>query len=29
MKRVIVNRFGGPEVVSVVEEGNPPTGSAR
>ena len=26
MKRVIVNHFGGPEVVSVVEEGDPRPG---
>ena len=26
MKRVIVNHFGGPEVVSVVEEGDPQPG---
>ena len=26
MKRVIVDHFGGPEVVSVVEEGDPRPG---
>ena len=29
MKRVLVDRFGGPEVITVIEEDDPDRGLAR